>query len=199
MGFISLTDCLSGQSIPNIHASHPHAGKPVYLLQPNGPTLCEQAYEGKGHIATNIFVWLAIHNVQRNIDEMSYEQLVCEGKQMLKQNATLNVPLKVTLNANARYELCAPSEPCQYDGFYYPPGSNVRQPTEIFRLKKLHGGSERYGVCEVCQSEVDRSYLLTVTRCVVGTRGTQYQAGPQYFGHKRCLQNLTQSRGEDTQ
>lgn len=65
----------------------------------------------------------------------------------------------------------------------------------VYRLAKMNGGSDKYGVCEVCDKEVDSTYLITQSRRYYCTITHQEQATHhkcfQYFGHKSCLSNIT--------
>ena len=63
MGFFSWNTADTNDSIPSVYAGDdaPNAGKPVYLLQPNGlPPIKEVAYEGSGQFGgVDAYEWLA--------------------------------------------------------------------------------------------------------------------------------------------
>jgi hypothetical protein len=62
MGFFSWKTCDTNESIPAFASGR--AGKPVYLLQPNGlPPIVEECYEGYGEFGgVDAYVWLAKAN-----------------------------------------------------------------------------------------------------------------------------------------
>ena len=66
MGFFSWETADTKESIPNIHANNDvaNAGRPVYLLQPNGePPIKECAYAGHGRFGgVDAYEWLARMN-----------------------------------------------------------------------------------------------------------------------------------------
>lgn len=69
MGYFSWKTCDTKESIANIHADHPNAGRTVYMLQPNGMEPIEQnGYGGYGVFGKrDAFVWLAKMNISEEI------------------------------------------------------------------------------------------------------------------------------------
>lgn len=67
MGFFSWNTADTNDSIPSVHAGQdaPNAGKPVFLLQPNGKApIEEEAYEGYGRFGNvDAYAWLAKMNI----------------------------------------------------------------------------------------------------------------------------------------
>ena len=63
------------------------------------------------------------------------------------------------------------------------------------RIKKLHAGSNRYGICEVCHKNVDITYLLTPFRAYQkqsNITGLTHYKTNDVFGHRDCcVQALT--------
>lgn len=75
------------------------------------------------------------------------------------------------------------------------PASGVTDPAPIaYGLRRFRGGSDRYGLCDVCGNPSDTVYLLTrmiryERRC--GSEGLSYIGGG-LFGHKTCLATQTE-------
>ncbi len=68
MGMFSWLTADTQETIANIHSGHPNAGRPVYLLRPDGkPPVCEPAYEGYGFFnRACAYKWLARNNTRFN-------------------------------------------------------------------------------------------------------------------------------------
>lgn len=62
-----------------------------------------------------------------------------------------------------------------------------------YRMKKLDGGTPRYGNCECCGGSVDVTHMLTQMRRYEhdGQEGITHSGCFQIFGHKGCLGNAT--------
>ena len=62
----------------------------------------------------------------------------------------------------------------------------------IYSMKRLNGGSDRYGKCECCGKQVDSTYLLKKMKVYTNHAGVE--SATYYldlFGHKKCLANVT--------
>ena len=65
-----------------------------------------------------------------------------------------------------------------------------------YRLTKMKGGSDGYGLCEVCRKAVDSVYLLTQMRRFKRHDGAEGLAeASSWFGHHDCLSQQTTARG----
>jgi hypothetical protein len=70
-----------------------------------------------------------------------------------------------------------------------------------YMLKPFPGGSDKYGVCEVCGNHADSVYLLTeMVRYWSALQRKEslsialHWCRPDMFGHKECLSGLTSKR-----
>ena len=65
MGYFSWKTCDTKESIANTQAYHPNAGRPVYMLQPNGlPNIEQYGYGGYGMFGgIDAYEWLAKMNL----------------------------------------------------------------------------------------------------------------------------------------
>jgi len=64
---------------------------------------------------------------------------------------------------------------------------------EVYRLKKLKGGSDKYGLCECCGKTADPIYLLVTYRTREADNGqTRYYYHEDKYGHLECLSELTE-------
>ncbi|BBM67613.1 hypothetical protein [Vibrio alfacsensis] len=62
---------------------------------------------------------------------------------------------------------------------------------QIFNIKKLDGGSTRYGACEYCHKPVDVVYLLLVKN-IAEIKGKEHiLEGAIHFGHRNCMTKIT--------
>ena len=48
-------------------------------------------------------------------------------------------------------------------------------------MRRLNGGSEKYGKCEICKKEVCTSYIKRVKNDAI-------------FGHKECIENEARNK-----
>ncbi len=66
-----------------------------------------------------------------------------------------------------------------------------------FRLRKLNGGSDKYGNCEVCNRHFDTGYLLVKQRVYYSAlkkaESLTHHGCNDTFGHKDCVAKLTEN------
>lgn len=81
MGYYSWLTADTQESIPVFEATHPNAGRTVYLLQPGDlPSIAESAYQGNGVFGgVDVFHFLAFHNLPYetliNLDQIEVHNL----------------------------------------------------------------------------------------------------------------------------
>lgn len=62
----------------------------------------------------------------------------------------------------------------------------------IYRMKRLNGGSDRYGPCEHCGKHVDSIYYMNRMRVYINRLGVESATfHKDMFGHKACLAATT--------
>jgi hypothetical protein len=120
MGMISWLTGDTKDSIVNRH--HPDGAVTVYLLQPNGkPSIAESNYNGYGLFGgVDVFTWIAEYNasdfgislIGASPDDM--RDIGCDL--LFEREAELMYPLKLSFDANAKYECIEPSRLCPYQG-----------------------------------------------------------------------------------
>lgn len=62
-----------------------------------------------------------------------------------------------------------------------------------YRIKKLSGGSDRYGTCEICKNWVDVMYYQV--ECRKTETGWTYHNCHALFGHQHCLESKRNRKG----
>ena len=65
---------------------------------------------------------------------------------------------------------------------------------KVYRMRNTGGNSAKYGLCEVCNRQVDSVFILTEGRTYAkhdGLMGVTHHNCLQSFGHKDCLAGLT--------
>lgn len=141
MGFHSWKTSDTGDSISNRYS--PLGALPVYLITPDNEKIFEPYYEGYGEFdGHDAYALLAKWNCPElcNGDQDHDRQIGLHLK--FDEPEKIKFPLKFARNGELNYEDLEPSDRCEYQGFFYPPGYK-RKPG---RPKQSRGGFKRVAV-----------------------------------------------------